>query len=246
MPASFFDMSVSITPPGGYVEPLPILLGPNWQPNDIRLVFASASSNGNGETSVMTNMNPDPPAGFSTAYSINPGNETHGVYWQRLAPGDVDASVYWVKPAGWTHFLMSMLTVRGISPTSTPTGGSLNGITHFGSDAFATVPSVSVPGPGVMVFCICSVNNPTGGWPSWAVSMGVPTGWDNLVATDKAGLNFYAYGTDPSVVVFAKVFNAAGSTGSVVVPTAQGGPAFAGLWAFLTPATDVTGVLGAA
>ena len=38
-PISFFDMSVSVTPPTGYVQPLPITVGPNGQPNDLRLAF---------------------------------------------------------------------------------------------------------------------------------------------------------------------------------------------------------------
>jgi hypothetical protein len=74
----------------------------------------------------------------------------------------------------------------------------------------------------------------------------VPTGWTHLVATDKSGLTFYQYDTSPSLVVAGKAFTTSGSTGSVVFPTAQGAPAFAGLYVFLTPAADVSATIGAA
>lgn len=247
MPAQFefFDMAVSLAPPNGHLEPLPLTLGPNWQPNDIRLFFVSASG-ADGSTTLTMSMVPTSPTGFTAAYSLNPTSETHGVYYRRLVAGDTDTSVAWTKPSGWRHFMLATLTVRGVSPTTNPTGGSLDGITHVGADAFATVPSVAVPAAGSMVFFVGNVPSPAGGWPSWAVATGVPTGWKHLVATDKSGLGFYPYDTNPSLVVAGKAFSAAGSTGSTVFPTAQGAPAFAGLYVFLTPAPDVSAVIGAA
>jgi len=250
MPAQlqFFDMSVSTAPPPGHLEPLPITLGPNWQPNDLRLFFISASGSG-GSTTLMMSMNPNPPTGFSAAYSLNPSSETHGVFYRRLAAGDTDTAVLWAKPSGWRHFMLAMLTVRGVSPTVNPTGGSLP-VTYEASDAAgmtASTASVSVPGAGSMVFFVGNVPAPTKvTWPNWAVAMGVPTGWTHLVATDKSGSSFFPYDTSPALVVAGKSFSSAGSTGAAVFPTALGTPAFAGLWCFLTPAADVSAVIGAA
>jgi hypothetical protein len=244
----FFDMAVSITPPSGHLEPLPVTLGPNWQPNDIRLMFvsASASAASGAETNVMLSLSPEPPTGFTATYARNPGAETHGVYSRRLAAGDVDTSVYWTKPAGWRHFMFSTITVRGHHPATNPTGGTLRA-THVGADTFATISSVTVPAAGAMLFFLGNVPTPhTIPWPTWAVATGVPTGWTHLAATDKSGQDFYQYDTSPSLVVVGKTFTGSGSTGSVVFPTAQGAPAFSGLWAFLTPAPDASAAIVAA
>ena len=244
----FFDMAVSTAPPTGHLEPLPVTLGPNWQPNDIRLVFVTASGSG-GSTTLMMSMNSNPPTGFSPAYSLNPASETHGVFYRRLAPGDTDTSVSWPKPSGWRHFMMATLTVRGVSPTSNPTAGSL-GVTYTTGDSTgltATAGSSSVPGVGAMVLMVGNVPAPEKStWPNWAVPMGVPTGWKHLVATDKSGSGFYQYDTTPPLVVVGKSFSSAGSTGPVVFPTGHGSPAFAALYCFLPAALDVSAVIGAA
>lgn len=250
MPAQlqFFDMSVSISPPGGHQEPLPVTLGPNWQPGDIRLMFVSGSgSDAGSDTTLEMVMASDPPATFSGAYSLNPGHETHGVYYRRLVSGDTDTSVSWTKPASWRHFMFGLLTVRGVSPTANPTGGSLT-VSQVQGDTTATVGSVTVPTGGAVVLFVGTVSLPSGGsgWPAWPVAMGVPTGWTNLVATDKSGDTFYQYDTNPALVMVGKSFAGSGSTGSVVFPTAQGAPAFAGLYVFLTPAADVSATIGAA
>ncbi len=246
MPAQlqFFDMAVSITPPGGHAEPLPITLGPNRQPNDIRMFFVSASGSGSA-TTLMMQMNPDPPTSFTAAYSLNPGIETEGAYYRRIVAGDADTSVKWVKPPGWRHFMLSTLTVRGVSPTVNPTAGRLK-VAYTGGAATATVTSVTVPAAGTMVFFIGTVPDPGDGWASWAVSMGAPTGWTNLVATDKSGTTFYQFDDSPGLMVVAKNYTSAGSTGAVSVPVALGQPAFAGLYMFLQPALDVSATIGAA
>jgi hypothetical protein len=243
----FFDMSVQVTPPTGYMEPLPITLGPNWQPNDVRLVFVSTSGISGG-ASLEMEMNPDPPTGFTAAYSLNPGFETHGVYYRRLQTGDSDsASVAWAKPTQWGHFMFGLVTVRGFSPTVNPTAGWLK-LNQTAGDSTVVTTSVSVPSAGVMVLFAGSVPTPWGGSniPSWAVSMGAPTGWTNLAATDKSGATFYPYGTDSSIVIVGKTFNGAGSTGVVSFPTSRGSPAFSGLYVFCTPAANVSATLTAA
>lgn len=244
---SFFDMAVSLTPPVGYTQPLPVTLGPNREPNDIRVAFISGSGS-SGNAMLEMQMFPDPPTGFTAAYSLSPGHETHGVYYRRLAASDADTvNVTWDKPTQWQHFMFGTLTARGVSPTSTPTGGSLR-ITQTQGDTTATAGSVTVPGPGTMIFFVGAVTNPwaTSGAPTWAVSLGAPTGWTNLTATDKSGTTFYQYSNDPSLIVVAKTFTSAGTTGPVVFQTSQGAPAFAGLYLFLTAAADVSAVVGAA
>lgn len=246
-PIQFFDMSVSVTAPTGYTQPLPVTLGPNGQPNDLRLAFISASGI-SGSTMLEMQLQPDPPTGYATAYSLNPGDETHGAYYNRLTAGETDTSVDWDRPTNWQHFMFATLTARGVSPTSTPTGGSLT-LTQSQGDTTLTAASVTVPSAGVMVFFAGSVPNPwvtSGVAPSWAVSLGAPTGWTNLVATDKSGSTFFQFGTDPSLIVVAKVFTSSGSTGSVAFQTAQGSPAFAGLWMFLTASADVSVSVGGA
>lgn len=242
MPASikFFDMDASVTPPNGYLEPLPVTLGPNWQPGDIRLLFVSAYGvDGTGLTSPM-GMTPDPPTGFSAAYSINLGFETRGVYWSRLTPSSVDTNIAWTKPVQWRDFMFVTITARGISPTANPTANAL-GITYTTGTPVAQVSAVSVPGAGTMVFFLGDIASPgKSSWPNWAVSLGAPTGWTNLVATDKSGLTFYPYDTNPALITVAKTYPSSGSTGVVSFPTSQGAPAFAGAYVFLTPAPDVS------
>lgn len=241
---SFFDMSVNTSPPNGYKQPLPVTLGPNWQPNDIRLLFVTASGN-SGNTTITMEMFPDPPTGFTAAYSLNPDLETHGVYYRRLTSGDEDTSVAWEKPQGWTHFMVAMITVRGVSPSSNPTGGNLT-LSQTGGDTTATTNSVTVPGAGAMLLFAGSVQSPGISSAKWAVSLGAPTDWTPLVATDKSGENFDEFDTSPAIVVVGKSFTASGSTGSVSFPTSQGGPAFAGLYVHLPAAPEVTMTIGAA
>lgn len=251
MPASvsFFDMAASVTPPDGYLEPQPILLGSNGQFNDVRLAFISASATESNASSqavtLTTGMTSDPPTGFTAAYSLNPGVETQGVYYNVLASGDADSSVAWTKPSGWRHFILATVTARGVNPAAVPVAGALT-VSYTVGDATATVSSVSVPASGTMLFCLGTVPDPEGNWPSWAVSMGVPTGWTHLVATEKSGTNFFPYDANPNLMVVAKSFASSGSTGSVAVPVAPGGPAFVGMYAFVQPAPDVSVTVGAA
>jgi hypothetical protein len=247
----FFDMSVSVTPPTGYLEPFPITLGPNWQPNDIRLVFMTASgSDTTGTIALSTDQSPPP--GFTSAFSQNPASETHAVFWRRLQTGDNSTGVAWRKPEGWRHFMYGAVTVRGATPAAAPTAGSLSDpgdTTYIVGDATtaATVSSVTVPAAGTMVFFLGDVPAPLmPTWPRWAVALGTPTGWTNLAATENSGEAFYQYDTNPALMMFARSYASAGSTGSVSVPAGLGTPAFAGLYCFVQPAADVSVTLVAA
>lgn len=242
-----FDMSVSATPPTGHQEPMPVTLGPNWQPGDIRLMFISAAATpaAGSETEQDIPMNPDPPTGFTSAYSRTPGWDTHGTYYRRLVSGDNSTGVVWPKPAGWRHFMLGFLTVRGASPTASVTAGDLR-VTSSTGTATATAASVAVPGAGAMIFFVGNVPSPEKTpWPNWAGAMGAPTGWTNLVATENSGATFYQYDTNPAVIVTSKSYASSGSTGSVSYPIARGKFAFAGMYAFITPAADVSASIGA-
>lgn len=262
MPASlqFFDMSVTVSAPKGHREPLPITLGPNWQPNDYRVVFVSGSAGQSvGSTGVAGSemkMTSDPPTTFTTAYALNITHETHGVYYRKLQAGDNSQFVSWPKPTQWRHFMFGLVTVRGVDPSSSVTAGTLsgwrggaNGISYTIADSTtsATVGSVAVPSAGTMVFFLGSVAAPGMlAWPNSPVALGCPTGWTNLVATANSGDTFFVYDQNPSIVTVAKTYGASGSTGSVEFPAGKGGPAFAGLYVFLAHAPDVSVTVGAA
>lgn len=247
MPATlqFFDMSVSNSPPSGHLEPLPLTLGPNWQPNDVRIFFLSLSgADSHGTVDMKTT--PSPPTGYTAAFSQNPTSETHAVWYRRLQTGDNSTGAAWAKPQDWRHFMYGAVTVRGVSPTVAPTGGSLadpGDVTYNIADATtsATITSVTVPAAGTMVFFLGDIVAPTSiPWPRWPVALGTPTGWTGIAATDKSGAAFYQYDTNPALVMFAKSYATSGSTGSVSVPAGQGSPAFSGLYCFLQPAADVS------
>lgn len=241
---SFFDMSVSITPPGGHLEPQVLPLGPNWQPNDIRMAFIASAGN-NSDITLTMPMTPDPPTTFTTAFSINPGHETNGAYYRRLVAGDNDTSFAIYKPQQWEYYMYGTLTAREVSPTVAPVAGRLQ-LAYTAGASTATVTSVTVPAAGTMIFFMGTVPDPSGTWPSWAVSMGAPTGWTNLVATAKSGSTYYAFDNNPGLLVVAKNYTSSGTTGSVSVPVALGSPAFLGMYMFLQPAADVSATIGAA
>jgi len=246
MPAEveFFDMSVSVTPPTGHLEPVPLTLGPNWQQNDIRTLIVAGLAASDGGTAAQP-MDPDPPTGFTTAYDLapTPGFSTQGVYYRKLANGDTDTSVTWPKPPGWNNYFFTTLTARGCDPGTAPTAGRLTWSHQRGVTTF-TVPSVTVPAAGSMVFILSTLPDiDPGGWP---VTMGVPTGWTNMVATDKSGATYYPTAPDPSVMVVGKNFASSGTTGTVTVPCGVGHPAFVGMYVFFPPAPDVSVAIGAA
>lgn len=246
MPAtlSFFDMEVSVTPPTGHLEPVPLTLGANWQQNDIRTLIVAGLATTDGGTAAQP-MTPDPPTGFTTGYDLapSPGFSTQGVYYRRLVTGDSDTSVAWPKPPGWNNYLYTLITARGCDPGTAPTAGGLTW-SHRRGDATFTVNSVTVPAAGSMVFLLATIPDVDPG--GWSVSMAAPTGWTNLVATDKSGPTYYQYATDPAVMVIGKRFTTSGTTGSVTVPCGIGHPAFVGMYMFFPPAPDVSVGIGAA
>lgn len=247
MPAtiSFFDMAVSVTPPTGHLEPVPLTLGPNWQQNDIRtLIVAGLATSADGNTAAAP-MSPDPPTGFPSLYNLapTPGFSTQGVYYRRLTTGDPDTAVTWPKPPGWNNYFFTTITARGCDPGTAPTAGRLVW-SHRRGDTTFTVASVTVPAAGSMVFLLSTLPDiDPGGWP---VTMDVPTGWTHMVATDKSGATYYPTAPDPSVMLIGKNFASAGTTGTVTVPCGVGHPAFVGMYVFFPPAPDVAVAIGAA
>lgn len=238
MPATIFfnDMSVTITPPGGHFEPVPLTLGPNQQANDVRLLFVSGSGT-SSDTTLMVPMSPDPPTGFTAAYVLDLDNETRGTYYRTLVSGDTDTSVAFPKPPGWRDYMYTLATARGVDPANAPTAGALT-TTHTVGATTVDVSSVTVPAAGVMVFVVWNTADPEGGWPSWPTSMNVPTGWKPLVSTDKSGETYYKYDTNPAVIVVGKEYLGSGTTGTVSIPVGDGAPATAGMWLFLRKAPD--------
>lgn len=241
---NFFDMEASTTPPTGYQEPVPVTLGANWQPNDIRLLFISAEATTQGSITTAVPMNADPPTGFTAAYSLNPGFETRGIYYRRLVAGDSDTVVSFPKPSGWREYMFATVTARGVDPGVAPVAG-LTKPTYTVGNFNASVASVTVPAAGTMVLFLGTLNDPGGGWPSWAVSMGVPTGWSAMVATDKSGTTFFPYDTSPGVILVGKSYSTSGTTGAVPFPVSLGAPAMAGMYLFLRPAPDASVAIGA-
>lgn len=236
-PLKFQDMEATVTPPSGYLEPLPLTLGPNSRPGDVRMALVQAQASA-GNAGQMIQMTPDPPDGFSTAYARSLGAETKGVYFRRQQNGDEDTSVAWRKPSGWRYFNWALLSVRGVDPAVDPIAGRLT-LAHKRKNAFATASSVTVPGRGVMLLLVGTVPDPEGAYPAWATPIGIPTDWSHLVATDKSGDKFYSFDTNPALTIVARKYETAGTTGTVTFPTGVGGPALAGMWVFLRAAPDV-------
>lgn len=240
-PLVFLDMSASVTPPDGYLEPLPLLMGPNQQPNDVRILFVSASESASGGVAEEIQMNPDPPSGFTKGYALAPGFETRGVYYRRLVGGDVDTSVSWIKPVGWLDFIFGLVTARGVDPNMTPVAGDLTSLmSHKTGNSTMSIGPVAIPSPGLMLFCVWVVPDPENIWPAWAGAVGGPTGWTNLIATDKSGNTYYQTDSNPSLMMAGKSFSTSGTTGTVIVPINPGSHAFAGMYIFLKPAPDVS------
>lgn len=154
MPAQiqFFDMEASASPLG-WLAPIPVTLGPNWQPNDIRvfcnlwfLAYQDYNTDlyiGNqgivpvGFTGIVPNTTfagnvratySDGPVPTTTPYT-QPG---YGVIsWRRLIPGDVDTFIQpteaqWLAPSAASCYATATFTIRGVNPTSTPSIGGLS------------------------------------------------------------------------------------------------------------------------
>src|ERR1700744_2292725 len=107
MPAqiSFFDMSCTTSPPGSVLAPIPVTLGPNWQPGDIR-VFCQDYVDTNGTLNPNTyqfapgfTYSSGSDAGLTSAWKIN-----WGVGWRRLVAGDTDTFIAYQYPSSMALF----------------------------------------------------------------------------------------------------------------------------------------------
>lgn len=286
MPASltFFDMETSTSAPA-WLQPIPVTLGPNWQPNDIRVfcnfLFRSSWNYNSSSQQVFTWGNVGyVPAGFtgfgpnstsSQTVSEPAGNYTilqigYGVIsWRRLQPGDTDTFVAPTKsdfpyPSAANCFASASFTIRGVSPSVSPTLGGLNFPYDTGNLVVSHVASsFSIPSAGTAVLWASSAGlidypttTPSGtGLISYqspaANSMNTPSGWTNLVATPNSGNSFFQYDNNPASILVAKSFNSSGSSGSITFPigtTAESN--FQGCRIFLVPAPDVAGTAGSA
>lgn len=205
-----------------------------------------------------------PGANFSTNTGSTPSTEGPGVIsWRRLLPGDVDTFVV-ITPGGlnWpgtaASWAYALFTVRGVDPGTNPSLGYLG---PFPGQAWGAGPlgllssntnSVSVPHAGTMVYWVSTSayvenpNQPDGQYLfSAPCSLTCPTGWANLVATANSGSSYYEYDSNPASMVIARSFGAAGSTGGITIPHGlSSNTNFQGLYAFFTPAPDVSAIAG--
>ena len=265
MPAQlqFFDMDANVTTPNAYQAPVIVSLGTNYQPNDIRFFcnYWMYMYTPDGGATVNAQNFAIQPSGWNTinprALTQDPTSlqfKTEGwgsASWLRLTSSSAPTSVVPVVsgeplfPSMMYQWATAEFTVRGVDPGTSPT---LTGITSVGPGD-AVVSSITVPSAGTMVIWISAgqfTPNPgasggSSGFLAVANSIGVPTGWTPLVATDNSGATFYQYDNNPASLVVAKTFTSSGSTGTVTFPT---GPTancnFQAIAIFLKPAPDVS------
>lgn len=244
MPAqlSFFDMSISNQIPA-YSVPVAVTLGPNWQPNDIRLFFQFAWDGTSNNWTVT-------PPGFTTYSAVSQTNLN--LSYRRLVAGDTDTSVQYAVTSLPEGFYYALMTVRGVSPSAAPggpatpgvlmtlpaastTGGSTSSISGGGSNAF------TVPVGAGLLWVVNTTNVTTG------CTWGVPAGWTNLVATAGSGAQYTPFGAQFSSAVFGKSFSSAGSTGTWTIQYGAEKAAQAYVWfTTLTAAPDVSVSAGTA
>lgn len=260
MPAqlSFFDMEASTTPPGpGYFVAYPITLGPNWQPNDIRVVFqvwrmfSNTDTNANSQFNI-TYLNPP---GFTDGVDVEPQDVSSGagaayyrlgMSWRRLVAGDTDTFVVYNRPDISTIFNFATFTVRGVDPSFTPAPAAFSGLGPYNT-AIAepagtqVVSSVSVPSAGTMTVFMASSNYAVSSVATTGAALGIPSGWTNLVATANSGLAYTPYNNTAAAMVVAKAFSSSGSTGGISFPFANSiAPFFQGITTFWKPGQDVS------
>lgn len=237
---SFFDMTITKQVPA-FAVPLPVTLGPNWQPGDVRLFLQLCQLTGSSVDYSLT------PPGYTAFYTGPPVGARF--CYRRLVAGDADTFVQYTNVAPFNgSFAILQATVRGAAPSSAPacvnfsqlgplpsqssTGGSMSGV------------AFSVPvGAGLVWMNNWFGNTPNATGCTW----GAPAGWSNLVATDGSGAQYTPFGAQASSALFAKAFSSAGSTGAFSV---QYGAELAAQNYFaamtLTAASDVSGTGGSA
>lgn len=259
MPAQlqYFDMEVITELPKSVFEHIPITQGPNWQPNDIRLVFVTYDRSKPASDGSLLIYNPQtvPPSGFTTAYAQSGsdyGRYIFYLFWQRFAPGFTQSGYLNWNVTGLRWLTAAFITVRGVDPATNPTGASA-GFTAQTTDPFkGTLASVSVPFAGAAVLFANSYPGNylgAGAGPSvvQGCSLNVPVGWTHLVSTPGSGPDFRTYAADLGILAAARNYASSGSTGPVVIPTGWLWPAWeqnsVGTTAtvvFVKPAPDVT------
>src|SRR5882757_5330405 len=246
MPAQlqFFDMEVLASPGGPYV-PVPIAVGPNWQPGDVRIVFQCVFGPGTTARLVLV-----PPGYTELAYN-NP--QECSIAYRRLQPGDTNTFIQYTSAAsGYQIWTAAIITVRGVHPSSSPTAAfdtssppSVTIPTFSSTGGTSAYPSFSIPGAGAAVLWYFSgvgvtVTQPTG------ASLGTPAGWTNLVATDDSGAAYTPYSGKASTALAAKSFSSSGSSGAADIPYgAENGSALSAGRVFIPAASDVSGSAGA-
>src|ERR1700756_1255583 len=137
MPATlqFFDMSVNMTPPA-FAVPVAITTGPNFQPNDIRLVLQWAAIAGNSTFDQSLT-----PPGYTDFYVNTSGTFPIGMRlsYRRMLAGDTDTFIQYVNgPVFDFAFVIVQVTVRGVSPSAAPVPQA--------SATILTLPSLSTTG----------------------------------------------------------------------------------------------------
>lgn len=151
MPAQiqFFDMETSASTPG-FQEAIPVTLGPNWQPNDIRVFcnywFFNYPAVG-GQPEFFGNFGLVPagftgfgPNGTSTQTVVDSSNHISytmllqgygAISYRRLIAGDVDTFVQptiasWPTTSSVSGYASAAFTIRGVAPSSAPLLGALS------------------------------------------------------------------------------------------------------------------------
>jgi hypothetical protein len=209
MPAElqFFDMSVAEAP-APYV-PIPVTLGPNWQPNDLRF-FVQGSGAFTGWVT---------PPGYTVL--VNPAAGQGMICYRRLVAGDTDTLVQYqiyTRSDGYGHYNSGLFTVRGAS-SATPTAAMVTGPTlpsasSTGGTVAAGSFSISAAGAIVLYFTTTVPVNPA--IPT-ACTLGCPPGWANLVASAGSGVTYTPFGSQASEMYVAQSFSSSGSSGTVTL-----------------------------
>lgn len=246
MPAKlqFFDMSILPLPSGPYV-PLNVTLGPNWQPNDLR-IFLQCAAGSSGTANA-----PTPPGftvlatGTTTVNSVA-NVQVINISYRRLVAGDTNTYIQYSVPSSTSYSSFALLTVRGASATTNPTAASVATAitipTNSATGGTVNVGSLSVPSVGAMLLWFFSVAT-----AGSACSLGCPTAWTNLVASDSSGATYTPFLGSPSTLVVAKAFSSSGSTGTIPLPYgAENGAYIQENWVYFPAAADGSGTSGAA
>lgn len=208
MPAQleFLDMSVNQTQPA-YAAPVPITTGPNFQANDIRIVLQYAAIFGG-----TTDLSVTPP-GY-TDFSSGAATGMRCSY-RRLVATDTDTFIQYGSTTSFTAaFVILQATIRGVSPSATPSVGLtatqlvLPSLSTTGGSVSGTTFSVPVGAGMVWANSITSTGTTT------ACTWGAPLtgGWSNLVASPSSGVQYTPFGGQQSTILFGKSFSSSGTT----------------------------------